>query len=315
MERRRALRQLLLAGALPLLPRLASSRQQQDDKLGFTIHSDVRLVVLDVSVKDHSGGFVSGLIKDNFTVFENGVTQPITVFAHEDLPVTAGILVDESQSMLPKRKDVIAAAEALIAESNSKDEIFVLNFNEYVRRGLPSGQLFSDDLDQLGAALYRGYPAGRTALYDAVIAGLEQLGQGQRDKKALIVISDGGDNASEHHRRDLLEKLDRSSATVYTVGVYDAGDQDRSPGILKYMAGVSGGAAFFPESLSDLTGVCKSIAKEIRTRYTVGYIPKATNGGPLRHVHVAVSAPEHGKMTAQARSRYWYEEPPKPGSK
>jgi VWFA-related protein len=318
MKRRAAIRNILMAGAVSFVPRLVGGQvgaQPQDDPQGFTIRSEVRLVLLDVSVKDRAGVFVPGLVKDNFQVFENGVLQPITIFAHEDLPVTVGILVDESWSMLPKREDVLSGAEALIAEGNPKDEIFVLNFNERVRRGLPEGQLFSDDIQQLKTALYRGSPAGRTALYDAVFDGLNQLELGHRDKKALIVISDGGDNASRHKRPEVVDKLDRSPATVYTVGVYDSDDQDRSPGILKHLAGVSGGEAFFPQSFTEIPGVCRGIAKEIRTRYTVGYNPQPSNGSALRQIRVKVSTPSHASLIARTRTRYRYGEAPNPGSK
>lgn len=141
MERRTAIRKLLMAGAVSIVPRLWGTRRQ-DEQQAFTIRSEVRLVLLDVSVKDRAGAFVPGLSKDSFKVFENGVGQPITVFAREDLPVTVGILVDESESMGHKRGDVLAAAGTLIAEGNPRDETFVLNFNDTVRRGLPEGQLF-----------------------------------------------------------------------------------------------------------------------------------------------------------------------------
>jgi len=308
MNRRAAIRNLLIAGAGSFVPRPCLSKPGEDQD--FTIHSDVRLVLLDVSVKDRDGAFVPGLAKENFAVFENGARQPITVFAHEDLPVTVGILVDESQSMLPKRADVISAAGTLIAEGNPQDEIFVLNFNETVRRGLPQGTLFSSDIQQLNTALYRGSPAGRTALYDAVFDGLDQLELGHRDKKALVVISDGGDNASHRHRREVFEKLNRSIATLYTVGLYDADDQDRSPGLLTHLAAVSGGEAYFPASPADMTGVCQGIAKDIRTRYTVGYAPQISNGGALRHIHVRVSAPSHPRLIARARTQYRYEDAP-----
>jgi Ca-activated chloride channel homolog len=309
MERRAAIRNLLIAGAVPFVPRLFA--EQQD----FTIHSEVRLVLLDVSVKDRAGAFVPGLSKENFSVFENDVHQPITVFAREDLPVTVGILVDESQSMGHKRADVLSAAGTLIAEGNPQDETFVLNFNDTVRRGLPDGQLFSSDAQQLNTALYRGSPTGRTALYDAVFDGLNQLELGHRDKKALVLISDGGDNASQHHRRAVFDKLDRSIATVYAVGLYDADDPDRDPGLLKRVAGVSGGEAFFPASSADMTDVCRGIAKDIRTRYTVGYVPRTSNGGPLRRIRVSVTAPSHARLVARARTQYRYEEVPNPGSR
>src|SRR5207248_1383723 len=136
-----------------------------------------------------------------------GHPQRITVFASEDLPVTVGILVDESHSMTPKRADVLIAAQTFIEESNPRDEIFVLNFNDTVTRGLSDNVLFSGDIRQLQSALYRGTPEGKTALNDAVVAGLNQLDLGKRDKKALILISDGGDNASRHKRAEMIEMV------------------------------------------------------------------------------------------------------------
>lgn len=314
MTRRSAIRDLLIAGAAFVVSRpargaqdKASSPQDQD----FVIRTNVRLVLLDVSVRDRDGGFVQGLGKENFQVFENGAAQPITIFANNDVPVTVGILVDESRSMAPKRNEVLSAAGDFIHESNPQDEIFVLNFNETVKRGLPPGVNFSGDPEQLRAALYRGISEGRTALNDAVVEGLTQLEMGRRDKKALVLISDGGDNASRHTRHEMLDMLDRSIATVYAVGLFDANDPDRDPGLLKQVAKTSGGDAFFPEDASQMSTVCKSIAKEIRTRYTIGFVPPVRNGaGTLRHIRVQVSASGRAHLTARTRTRYRYEEPP-----
>ena len=260
MERRAAIRNLLVAAATSIVRRGKAVEPQGEP--GSTFRSDVRLVLLDVSVKNREGGFVPGLTKDNFRILENGSLQPIVVFAREDLPVTVGILVDESRSMSPKRPDVLTAARTLIAEGNPDDEIFVLKFNDTVRRGLPAGQLFSSDTKALSTALYVGRPEGRTALYDAVFDGLNQLELGHRDKKALVLISDGGDNSSHHDRREVFQKLDRSIATIYAVGLYDEDDPDWSPGVLKHLAVVSGGEAFFPPNSSDMTEVCRAIARQ-----------------------------------------------------
>jgi len=309
MERRTALRNLLIAGAASIVPRRAVAKSQGEQQ-GFTIRSDVRLVVLDVSVKDRAGAFVPGLAKENFTVLENGAPQTIVVFAREDLPVTVGILVDESRSMAPKRSDVLTAARTLIAEGNPRDETFILKFNDTVWRALPEGEFFSSDIQLLTTALYRGRPEGRTALYDAVFDGLNQLESGRRDKKALVLISDGGDNSSRHDRREIFHKLDGSIATIYAVGLYDEDDADRSPSLLKHLAGVSGGEAFFPSSSSDMTEICRRIARDIRTRYTIGYVPQPSNGGPLRHIHVGVTAASHARLVARARTQYRYEDTP-----
>jgi len=203
---------------------------QPDD---FTIHQDVRLVVLDTGVKDHSGNYVPGLPKEAFTVSENGKSYPISVFDNNDLPVTLGIVVDESQSMTPKRHEVLAAAESLVKASNPRDEVFVLNFNETVTAGLPPSIPFSSNVAQLRNALQRGVPQGRTALYDAVLGGLKHLDTGKMDRKALVVISDGRDTASTHNRFEMFSEIERSGATIYTIGLFREGDEDADPGILR----------------------------------------------------------------------------------
>jgi len=308
MKRRFAIGKAFLASAALLI---CGSLHASPDEVntGYTIRSDVRLVLLDVSVKNRAGMLVSSLTKGNFTVLEDGHPQPITVFANEDLPVTVGIVVDESSSMAPKRAEVLTAAMTFIREANPQDEVFVLNFNNKVKPGLPEGILFSDKVDQLRAALFGGIARGKTAFYDAVIAGLQQLELGRRDKKTLVVISDGGDNVSEHTRREMLGMVRGSIATIYTIGIYDADDPDRDPGILRELAKISGGEAYFPESLTDLVPVCRRIAKDIRARYTIGYVPqpdKRTN--ELRHINLRVSAPGDGKLTAHTRTSYRYDE-------
>jgi Ca-activated chloride channel family protein len=308
MNRRSAIRSLMVAGAGSFFCKLSAPHTGEHQQQDFVIHSEVRLVLLDVSVKDRDGGFVAGLSKDNFAVFENGAAQPITVFAANDVPVTVGILVDESRSMTPKRADVLSAAETFIAESNRQDEIFVLNFNDSVKRGLPEGLHFSDDVDQLRTALYRGTPNGRTALNDAVADGLKELELGRRDKKTLVVISDGGDNASHHTRREVLDMVERNIATIYTIGLFEAGDPDWNPGLLKQLARISGGEAHFPADPEAMVEVCRGIAKDMRTRYTIGYPPPTRNGGSLRHIRVNVSAPGRSRLIARTRDRYRYEQ-------
>jgi VWFA-related protein len=304
-----AIRNLVIAGTVSLACGFLDGLPRQDQSDDFKIRSDVRLVLLDVSVKDRAGGFVSGLSKDNFSVFENARPQTITVFANDDLPVTVGILVDESFSMRTKRNEVLTAAQTFIEKSNPRDEIFVLNFNDHVTRGLPDQMPFSDDSQQLRSALHRGVPQGKTALNDAIVDGLKQLELGKRDKKTLIVISDGGDNASEHKRTDMLNMVENSIATIYTIGLYDADDPDRAPGILRELARISGGEAYFPKDQMEMVPVCRRIAKDIRTRYTIGYVPEAENGaGPVRRIRVRVSAPGHARLIARTRNRYHYEE-------
>lgn len=300
MKRRSAFRIIAIASAVSLFSHLVA----QD---AYTIRSDVRLVLLDVAVKDGRGKLVSGLPKDAFAVTENGRPQPVTVFANEDVPVTVGILVDESQSMEPKRSEVLNAAQTFLEKSNPKDEIFVLNFNDRVTPGLQPPTLFSDNIEELRAALFRGTPHGKTAFNDAIVAGLKQLEQGRRDKKALIAISDGGDNASRHTRVEMEDLVSRSLATIYTVGIYDPEDTDRDPHILKVLAKMSGGESYFPKSTADMADICSGIASQIRSRYTVGYVPQSAKTA-LRHIQVSVTPQDGRKLSAHTRTSYRYEE-------
>ena len=299
---------LVFAGAAALLVPALFVRASENDQADYTIHSEARLVLLDVSVKDANGQLAPGLTKENFSVFENGRPQKISVFDNHDVPVTIGILVDESYSMAPKRAHVLAAAQTFIEESNPHDEVFVLNFNDKVVPGLPKGTLFSDNLNTLRAALHRGVPEGKTALNDAVIAGLQQLKRGRQDKKTLVLISDGGDNASMHKRPEMLDMVERSLATIYTIGLFDPEDTDSDPHILQRLAKISGGAAYLPNTIDKMVPVCRNIAKDIRSRYTVGYVPPVENGrGSVRHIQVRVSAPGNAKLIARSRGSYRYD--------
>ena len=307
---RPALRVLAMTGAI-FFPIFTIAQVPAGPTGDFVLRSEARLVLLDVGVRNREGAPVSGLGKDDFRVYEDGQLQRITEFSSNDVPVTVGILVDESFSMRAKRTDVLTAANGFIGRSNPRDEIFILNFNDTVRKGLPAGTPFSDDTEQLRRALNRGVPQGKTALNDAIAAGLDQLRSGHREMKALIVISDGGDNASVHTRREALELVENSLATIYTIGVFDEEDHDRDPGVLKRLARISGGDAYFPRDAAGLGPVCQRIAKDLRTRYTVGYVPPLPAGkstGALRRIGVKIVAPGRGTLKAVTRSSYEFTE-------
>jgi len=276
-----------------------ATTEQQD----FTIQTTSRLVLLDVSVRDAAGGLVSGLVKDNFKVVENGKPEEISQFSNADIPVTVGIAVDESGSMRPKRAQVVTAGLAFIQASNPMDEMFVVNFNEKARRGLPDDVLFSDNAQQLRSALWQGNPEGRTALYDAIELSLHQLEFGRQAKKTLVVISDGGDNHSTHTLQEVMQDVLSSVVTIYTVGIYDEDDPEKNQGVLQKLAHVSGGVFYHPQTLDEIIPVCRQIAKDIRTRYTVGYIP-STEGKMVRHIKVLASSTEHPKLVVRTRTSY-----------
>jgi Ca-activated chloride channel family protein len=293
---------LLLSAFLGANPRSQTGPEKTQD---YTLRTTSRLVLLDVSVKETKGGFVSGLTQDQFKVYEDGKLQEISQFANADVPVTVGLVIDESGSMRPKRPEVLTAALEFIHDSNSHDEMFVVNFNEHAQFGLPQDLAFSDQVNPLRLALFQGTPDGRTALYDAVDMALHHLDMGRREKKALVLISDGGDNASQHTLPDAMHGVLSSLATIYTVGIFDENDTDRNPGVLEKLAHVSGGVAYFPKQLEQVIPICKQIAKDIRTRYTLGYVPSST-GKPVRHVKVVAAAAGHGNLVVRARTTYEY---------
>jgi Ca-activated chloride channel family protein len=271
----------------------------------FKISSDVELVLLDASVKDSKGGYASGLTRDNFQIYENGILQKITEFAHADIPVTVGLVMDESRSMGPNHRTLVTAGVAFVESSNRNDQVFVVNFNDLVRPGLPKNIPFSDDVNVLRAALSKDRPEGRTAMFDAIAYALKHLESGTREKKALVVVTDGGDNASERTRQELMQLIQESRTTIYTVGIFDPEDRDRNPGVLKRIAHVSGGECFLPGQFSDVVPICQSIARDIRNRYTIGYAPTRTTGKvALRKIRVTASAPDREKLIVHTRTSY-----------
>jgi Ca-activated chloride channel homolog len=272
----------------------------------YTIKVNVDMVVLGAIAQDHKNTLVSGLNQDNFRVYENGVLQPVKYFSHEDVPVTVGLVVDNSGSMKSKRHDVIAAALAFARSSNPKDQMFVVNFNEKVSFGLPDNIAFTDQPALLQVALSRVAADGETALYDAVAVGLEHLQKGNRDKKVLIVVSDGGDNASKHKLSEIMALAGQPGAIIYTIGIFDDQDADRNPGVLKRLAKQTGGESFLPESLADVTPICERIARDIRNQYTIAYIPtNRKRDGAYRVIQVKASAPGYGHLSVRTRTGYF----------
>jgi Ca-activated chloride channel homolog len=295
---------------LVFLPNLVwpqeDSPSQSQQRTPYTINVSVDLVVLYATVQNSRGNLVSGLGKDDFQVYEDGVLQEIRSFSHEDIPVTVGLVVDNSGSMRPKRPEVIAAALAFARSSNPEDQMFVVSFNEHVWFGLPAGMLFTDKAVLLETALSRIATSGMTALYDAVAAGLDHLKKGNRDKKVLIVVSDGGDNASKDRLAGTMAMAGQSNAIIYTIGLFDADDPDQNPRVLKQFAHATGGEAFLPGSVTDVIPICERIARDIRNQYSVVYIPtNKRQDGTYRVIQVKAGAPDHGRLSVRTRAGYY----------
>jgi Ca-activated chloride channel family protein len=320
MKRSACQKLCLLSFFFPIiLPCVSASRAQalprarpnqgapQSNQAGpYAIRTSVDLVVLQASVRDHKGAPVSGLTQENFQVYEDKVLQQIEYFTHEDIPVTVGLVIDNSGSMRPKHSDVIGAALAFARSSNPKDEIFVVNFNEHVSMGLPANSPFTSNAAQLETALSRNVVTGMTALYDAIATGLEQLRKGKWDRKVLIVVSDGGDNASKRNLVQIMSMVNQSNAAIYTMGIFDETDEDRNPRVLKHLSRASGGEAFFPQTLQDILPICEQIARDIRSQYTITFAPSnKKQDGAYRAIDVkAREAPGGRRLSVITRAGY-----------
>jgi VWFA-related protein len=278
---------------------------KQPDPESLRISVDVALVVLHATVVDREGRLIHNLDEQDFEVFEDGRRQQIRLFKNEDIPVTAGLVVDHSSTMRRKLPEVSAAARTFVRSSNPEDEMFVVNFNEKVSLGLPDGIRFTDSAAELEAAITRAPAGGETALYDAIAKGLTVLQSGDRDGKVLVVISDGGDNASARKLTDVMKLARQSSAVIYTIGIFDDQDPDRNPAVLKRLAEETGGQSFFPKELTEVVAICERIARDIRHQYTIGYAPAHPGrDGAYRSVRVGARAKGRGKLSVRTRTGY-----------
>jgi Ca-activated chloride channel family protein len=295
---------LFLAAGSSAVAQIKPSGTTQDPQ-EFRISVDVSLVVLQATVRDRAGRVVPDLIRQDFEVFEDGRAQPVRLFRHEDTPVTVGLVIDHSGSMHEKLGDVIAGARAFVKSSNSRDQMFVVDFNETVSLGLPSGTDFSDNADQLESAIWAKPAVGTTALYDAIVSSLFQLRQGASDKKVLIVISDGGDNASQAPLDRVLKLAEQSNAVIYTIGLFEPSDPDANPKVLRRLAQETGGQAFFPAQLSETVEICERIARDIRDQYTIGYSSASEKrDGAYHKVRLTARAKVDGKLSVRTRTGY-----------
>jgi len=306
---------LLIHFAAGAQPGVAAAGNSQDPE-PYRISVDVDLVVLHATVLDRQGRFVSDLRERDFEVYQDGLRQSIRLFRHEDIPVTVGLVVDHSGSMRPKLGDVVAAARTFVRSSNREDRMFVVNFNELVTMGLPGAEAFTNRPDELESAILKTPATGETALYDAAVAALERLRSSVQEEKVLIVISDGGDNASAHSLSQVLKMAGQSNAVVYAVGIFDPDDADRNPDVLGRLARATGGEAFFPSQLNEVVAICERIARDIRNRYTIGYAPAgAPKPGVYRAIRVVAAGTAYGKLSVGARSGYIAGGEPRPAKR
>lgn len=272
---------------------------------GYVISREVDLVVLPVTVRNEEGQFVSGLEASNFRVYENGRPQTITSFQNEDTPVTVGLVVDHSGSMVAKRNEVIEGAMAFVEESNPQDEEFVINFADKITLGLPANVPFTNNATKLKAALSTPSASGRTALYDAIATALQHIDVQQASKKVLILISDGGDNASKYTFGQVLRIAQGANVVIYTVGLFDEDSTDQNPKVLQQLAKETGGLVYFPSTPADVVHVCRQIAGDVRHQYTIGYSPAGEQRNTYRKIRVNVIVPNREKLFVRTRAGYF----------
>jgi Ca-activated chloride channel family protein len=272
--------------------------------------AEANLVVLNVRVTDRDGRHVPNLPREAFTVFEDGRPQPVAVFAREDAPVTVGLVIDSSISMWAIRDRLVAGATAFAAAGHADNELFAVAFNDRRWPALAPSAPFTGDPAVLNAGLTRVVqPRGRTALFDAIQAGLDYAARGTHTRRALVLLSDGGDNASATTFDEVIEKTLASNTVIYGVALVDPVDRSARPEILRRLARATGGEAFTPTGADDVRSALHQVAEDIRRSYTLGYVPAASAAGTYHSLDVAVS--REGGRGDRVRTREGYRAGPR----
>jgi Ca-activated chloride channel family protein len=289
-------------------PPPAPGQDANAGKQGAGIKVDVNLVVLHTTVLDDRQRFADGLKQENFRVFEDKIEQKLSVFKREDVPVSMGLVIDNSGSMREKRPRVNEAAITLVEASNPRDEAFVVNFNDDFYLDLDKD--FTSSISDLKEALERIDSRGSTALRDAIIGSLDHLKKGTKDKKVLLVVTDGEDNASHNSLEKTLREIQKTDTVIYTIGLLSSEgkkEAKRAKKVLQEIAAASGGVAYFPESVDDVHSICEQVAHDIRNQYILAYYPSnARRDGSFRAVTVEVIPPRgRGKLVARTRNGYY----------
>ena len=261
-------------------------------------------VVLHATVLAGKSDVVPDLPRDAFQVFEDGVEQDIEFFASQEAPVAAGLIIDNSSSMVPRQSMVQAGVSSFAASGRDADEMFTVLFNEHVRFGLPGGLAFTRSPAQLLATFAARRPGGMTALHDAVIEGLTHLARARNQKRALVVLTDGDDNASSQSQSNMLYRASQSNAVIYTIWTGNLLPDEGNPRLLRRLAERSGGVAFTPRNEEEVIKAFTEIAGNIRRGYTISYAPKnSANDGSYRKVTVVARVPGR-RLTVRCRDGY-----------
>jgi len=277
-------------------------------KQGSKLTFNVDLVVLHTTVLDDRQRFADGLKSENFRVFEDKVEQKLSVFKREDVPVSMGLVIDNSGSMRDKRPRVNEAAITLVQASNPSDEAFVVNFNDDFYLDLDKD--FTNNIPELKEALERIDSRGSTALYDAIIGSLDHLKKATKDKRVLLIVTDGEDNTSHNSLEKTIREIQRTDTVIYAIGLLSQErkkEAKRAKKALEQIAAASGGVSYFPEDVEDVHHICEQVAHDIRNQYILAYYPTNTRrDGTFRAVTVDVIPPRgRGKLVARTRNGYY----------
>jgi VWFA-related protein len=267
-----------------------------------------QLVRLNVTVSDRSGHRIANLPQSAFTVLEDGVPQRIRTFKLEDAPVSMGLIIDSSGSMREQRPKVSAAALALVRDSNSQDEVFVVHFNDEAFLDNPHGKDFTSDIKEMEEALMRMDSHGARAMRDAIRMSIDHLKEkAHKDRKVLVVITGGDDDSSVVSPEDVVKASQDSGIPIYTVGLLnqqERGEAKRAKRVLESLSGATGGEAYFPKEAADVSRIAHVLAHNIRNQYTIAYTPSnMALDGSFRKISVVVKGP--GSPTARTRQGYY----------
>ncbi|MFL6545930.1 MAG: VWA domain-containing protein [Candidatus Udaeobacter sp.] len=266
--------------------------------------ADTRLVVLHASVTDHKGKLITNLDKDRFKVFENGQLQQVKIFRREDVPVSLGLVIDDSGSMASKRSRVEAAALAMVRASNPQDEVFIVNFNDDAYLDVP----FTNDIHKMEQGLARIDSRGGTAMRDAINMSLDYIkDKAKKDKKVIVVVTDGNDNASNISLEKVVNRANQGDTLIYAIGLFteeERREAAKARRALNELTTATGGLAFYPKEVNDVQSLTVEIAHDIRNQYTIAYSPNIQAlDGSYRQIKVTVDAP--GKPVVRTRSGYY----------
>jgi len=304
---------LALPLVLLMLPGIGSSQAAvaPQDRAGdeYRIRVNTNLVVLHATVQDHKGALVSGLEKDSFRVFEDGALQQIKYFSHEDIPVTVGLVIDNSRSIEPRKARLDAAALSFVDKSNPEDETFIIHFDSEVRLS----RSFTHDRMSLHHDLAGAKPYGETALYDAIMTGLDTMNEASYSKKALLVITDGIDNRSQSTLEQVVARASRDDVMIFPVGLLSQSGGLKAEDSLIKIAEATGGRAYFPQTPEEARIMIDLIAKDLREQYTIAYLPtNVLRDGRWRSVRVELEAPKGYPKDLQMTYRHGYYAPEVP---